>query len=136
MPYAAPGLHKARKAEIARSYRARRSERLDYLMRVVTVSVRLGNTNIARAGHGAEARTASTTLNQAGRPSGEMAARCAAAKYFGCSEHEVDLLLVCPGSTCDRQPAIFDARVTRKLDKPVKVLPAAKPLRKRPVGCC
>lgn len=70
MPYAAPGLHKARKAEIARSYRARRKTR----------------------------------------------ARC---------DREAAADALRDATTFEVFPVIFD-----------QVRPAAKPLRKRRVGCC
>jgi hypothetical protein len=108
-------------------------EVFDTLQRVVTVHVKLGDTNIARAGRGADAKTASCTCDFIGSAQGSSAAVAAAAKYFGCEKREVMLLLVQTGNSITGERAIFDARCTTKLATPITITPAAKPLRKRSV---
>jgi len=101
----------------------------DTLQRHVTVRVKItGHTNFARAGNGADAKTASSTSDAIGLVTGTNAALAAAAKYFGCEHRQVMLLLVQDGDVSKNQPAIFDARCTTKLETPIKITPAAKPL--------
>lgn len=75
---------------------------------VLLISVKLGNTNVARAGSGPRAVSASATMNKQGEAHGYVAARRAAAKYFSCDENAVEVKCISPGNTCTGKPAIFE----------------------------
>lgn len=77
----------------------------------IMVVVRLGNPNVARAGTGKRARTASCTSDCVNTPAGQRAALAAAAKYLHCEESALDIRCVVAGDQCARRPAIFQAEI-------------------------
>ncbi len=75
---------------------------------IILVTVKHGDTNIARAGKGKNACTASSTN------SSDVAARAAAAKYFACREGEIAILQTQSGTLQPPTPNIYFAAIARR----------------------